>query len=81
MKAHLSPDSSRVYRLLSFYGLGSLPRRVDEQRRALEREALAQFECPVCGEDEPPFLDLFSLDHEIECESCIYKGPLKDFLP
>jgi len=51
-----------------------------EERASIERTALDTFECPHCGEDEPPFLDFFGLDIEIECAGCGLPGKLRDFL-
>lgn len=50
-----------------------------EKKRRLRQEMLSLFCCPRCGTGEPPFLDYFSLDLEIEC-GCGETGELRDFL-
>ena len=50
-----------------------------EQRRELEREILAFFECPKCGDDDPPFLDVFDLQAWIECD-CGHADRLAGFI-
>ena len=51
-----------------------------EKRRGIERSMLDTFCCPHCGETEPPFLDYFGLDLQIDCDGCGFPGELRDFL-
>ena len=70
------PD--RTYRLKTLERAEAVE-DIRETKRRLQEEILSMFECPHCGTDEPPFLDYFSLDIEIECE-CGQTGELRDFL-
>ena len=72
------PD--RIYRLRTLERANEIARAdFEAKKRAIQKEILTLFECPRCGTDEPPFLDYFSLDLEIECE-CGHTGELRDFL-